>query len=49
MVIAKYMNKIVIGTFHDEIETELKTKYPELLRGAPSQYCRSVLDDKRRR
>ncbi len=32
----KYMDQIVIGTFHDEIETELKTKYPELLRGAPT-------------
>lgn len=32
----KYKNRIVVGTFHDEIETELKTKYPELLRGAPT-------------
>lgn len=32
----EYMDQIVIGTFHDEIETELKTKYPELLRGAPT-------------
>ena len=27
---------MVVGTFHDEIEVELKTKYPELLRGAPT-------------
>ena len=30
-----YLDKIVIGTFHDEIETELKEKYPSLMRGAP--------------
>ena len=30
-----YKNKIVVGTFHDEIETELKEKYPSLYRGAP--------------
>ena len=27
-------NKIVIGTFHDEIEEELRTKYGEFMRGA---------------
>ncbi len=32
----KYKDRIVIGTFHDEIETELKDKYPELMRGAPT-------------
>ncbi len=32
----KYKKQIVVGTFHDEIETELKAKYPELLRGAPT-------------
>lgn len=32
----EYMDQIVIGTFHDEIETELKTKYTDLLRGAPT-------------
>ena len=32
----KYKNRLVVGTFHDEIEKELKTKYPELLRGAPT-------------
>ena len=31
----KYMDRIVVGTFHDEIEDELKDKYPELMRGAP--------------
>lgn len=31
-----YLDQIVIGTFHDEIETELKAKYPDLLRGAPT-------------
>lgn len=32
----EYRDQIVVGTFHDEIETELKTKYPDLLRGAPT-------------
>lgn len=32
----KYREQIVVGTFHNEIETELKEKYPELLRGAPT-------------
>lgn len=31
-----YRCRIVVGTFHDEIENELKTKYPDLLRGAPT-------------
>ena len=31
----EYMDRIVIGTFNDEIEQELKEKYPDLLRGAP--------------
>lgn len=31
----KYKQRVVVGTFHDEIEEELKTKYPKLLRGAP--------------
>ena len=29
-----YMDRIVIGTFHDEIEEELQTAYPDLFRGA---------------
>ena len=32
----EYKDQIVIGTFHDEIEAELKQNYPELLRGAPT-------------
>lgn len=32
----EYRNQIVVGTFHDEIEEELKTKYSDLLRGAPT-------------
>ncbi|MBE6610043.1 MAG: glycerophosphodiester phosphodiesterase [Ruminococcaceae bacterium] len=32
----EYKDQIVIGTFNDEIEEELKAKYPELLRGAPT-------------
>ncbi len=32
----EYLDQIVIGTFHDEIEQELKGKYPELMRGAPT-------------
>lgn len=31
-----YLDRIVIGTFHDEIEAELKTSYPSLMRGAPT-------------
>lgn len=31
-----YLDRIVVGTFHDEIEVELKEKYPELYRGAPT-------------
>lgn len=31
-----YLDRIVVGTFHDEIEAELKTSYPHLLRGAPT-------------
>ncbi len=31
-----YMDQIVVGTFHDEIEEELKSSYPELFRGAPT-------------
>ena len=30
-----YMDRIVIGTFHDEIEAEMKAKYPNIMRGAP--------------
>ncbi len=32
----EYKDHIVVGTFHDEIEVELKTKYPDLYRGAPT-------------
>jgi len=32
----EYKDQIVVGTFHDEIEEELKTKYPDLYRGAPT-------------
>ncbi len=31
-----YKDQMVIGTFNDEIEQELKQSYPELLRGAPT-------------
>jgi len=31
-----YRDRIVVGTFHDEIEVELKEKYPDLMRGAPT-------------
>ena len=31
-----YKGRIVVGTFHDEIEEELKDKYPDLMRGAPT-------------
>ena len=32
----EYMDQIVVGTFHDDIEAELKANYPQLLRGAPT-------------
>lgn len=32
----EYKDQIVVGTFHDEIEEELKTTYPDLMRGAPT-------------
>ena len=38
-----YMDQIVIGTFHDEIEVELKTNYPQLLRGAPTGTARDFV------
>ena len=31
-----YMDQIVVGTFNDDIEIELKEKYPQLMRGAPT-------------
>lgn len=31
-----YRDQLVVGTFHDEIEEELKSKYSDLLRGAPT-------------
>ena len=50
-----YKDRIVVGTFHDEVEKELREKYPELLRGAPTgpaakfivtQYLRvNIFDD----
>lgn len=38
-----YKDRIVVGTFHDEIETELKEKYPELMRGAPTGTAASFI------
>ena len=32
----EYKDRIVVGTFHDEIEQELKEKYADLYRGAPT-------------
>ena len=32
----EYRDQIVVGTFHDEIEEELKTNYADLYRGAPT-------------
>ena len=31
-----FKDRVVVGTFNDEIEDELKAKYPDLLRGAPT-------------
>lgn len=30
-----YLDQIVVGTFHDEVEEELRTSYPNLFRGSP--------------
>ncbi len=38
-----YRDQIVVGTFNDEIEKELKTKYPDLLRGAPTGSAASFI------
>ncbi len=38
-----YKDRTVVGTFHDEIEAELKDKYPELHRGAPTGTARSFI------
>lgn len=32
-----YKNRLVVGTFHDEIENHLKINYPDILRGAPTK------------
>ena len=31
-----YVSRVVVGTFHNEIEVELRNNYPHLLRGAPT-------------
>ncbi len=38
-----YKNRIVIGTFHDEIEMYLRTKHPDLLRGASTQVATNFI------
>ncbi len=38
-----YMDRIVVGTFHDEIEAELKANYPSLMRGAPTGTAASFI------
>ncbi len=38
-----YKYRTVIGTFHDEIEAELKSNYPDLHRGAPTGTARSFI------
>ncbi len=38
-----YREQIVIGTFHDEIEVELRENYPHLLRGAPTGSARNFV------
>ena len=38
-----YKDQIVVGTFHDEIEEELKTNYPDLYRGAPTGTAASFI------
>ena len=39
----EYEDQIVIGTFHDEIEEELKTNYPHLMRGASTGSARNFI------
>lgn len=39
----KYRNRVVVGTFHDEIEEELKKNYPDLMRGAPTGSAASFI------
>ena len=39
----EYKDQIVVGTFHDEIEAELKTNYPDLYRGAPTGTAASFI------
>ena len=38
-----YKEQIVIGTFHDEIEAELKEQYPHLMRGASTGVARDFV------
>ncbi len=38
-----YMDQIVIGTFNDEIEQELRKNYPDLMRGAPEGLAASFV------
>ena len=39
----EYKDRIVVGTFHDEIEDELKSRYADLYRGAPMGTARSFI------
>lgn len=38
-----YKDRVVVGTFHDEIEQELKDHYSDLLRGAPMGSARRFI------
>ncbi|MBO5222008.1 MAG: hypothetical protein J6C26_06820 [Clostridia bacterium] len=38
-----YADRIVVGTFHDEIEEELKINYPHLMRGASTGSARDFI------
>ncbi len=38
-----YKDRIVVGTFHDEIEAELAEKYPSLMRGASTGVAASFI------
>ena len=38
-----YLENIVVGTFHDEIEQTLRTEYPHLMRGASTGAARSFV------
>ena len=39
----EFRDQVVVGSFHDEIETKLQEEYPDLLRGAPTGSAASFI------